>query len=183
MRIIGIAVLVIGILLGIGALGMDVTVPTEFGERVVNFSLMDMRRNLLLVAGVLVVVGVVLVVAGRSRRTAAVGSDENTAVRHRAKKCPYCAEDIQSRAVVCRYCGRELPANDSAAEAEPLRRVPTPMKKAYEAWQRSYSEKDFLAFTKAAKAGLPSLPDGTTAEQLEATFPDIPVDFDAMLDS
>jgi hypothetical protein len=121
MKAIGAILLVVGLLFGIVALNMDTSVATEAQSiggidipsvRVNNLGLMDQRRNYLMVAAVGAVVGVLLVAAG-SMQTAS-----HTAVGE-TRQCPYCAEDVKVEAVICRFCGRDLPDIPESAADEP----------------------------------------------------------------
>lgn len=104
MKKLGWALIILAILGIAAALGMDtsVNIPGSV-QRVNNIGLMRDQQNVLMLFVGLLVVGAIFAVLGR--RSADQSSDSKE-----LRPCPHCAEKIQMRAVVCRYCGRDVPA-------------------------------------------------------------------------
>ena len=39
------------------------------------------------------------------------------------KKCPFCAEDVKTEAIVCRFCGRDFPSDSAETTQKPKNRI------------------------------------------------------------
>ena len=72
--------------------------------RVHNLGLIERRRTHLMFAGGTVLVGTILMGFGSLRRDASDDGEDDL------RACPHCAELVQSEAVYCRHCKRDIPA-------------------------------------------------------------------------
>jgi hypothetical protein len=128
MRKLGIVLMAIGVLWGLVAFNMQTTVVTEgktFGSgqfaiqvpraEVNNIGLLDNRRNHLMLAGLLVVAGVLLYGFGTLSK-APLGETGN-------RKCPYCAELVKAEAIKCRHCNSDIPPLPASQTTHPTDEV------------------------------------------------------------
>lgn len=118
MRIFGWLLVIFSLIPLIAGLGMDTSVATSTGGRIHNIGLMRDQQNALLIGALLLIVGVAFLLATRRRQVAPPTVIES---RSDDKQCPFCAERIKAAAVICRFCGRDLPAADAPAKkSEPI---------------------------------------------------------------
>ncbi len=102
-KIAGWVVLAIGVLIVIFGLFMDVSVTTYGGYRFNNIGLMSQRQNLIIIGGFVAVAGLLF----------AIFSDR---ILTKTRKCPFCAEAINSDAIKCKHCGSDITAQTVAIE-------------------------------------------------------------------
>lgn len=120
MKSLGIFLIVIGSIWAIIAFNMDTSISTGLGSidsnyglptRVNNLGLMAERQNHLILSGLTVVIGILLFGFG------SIANNSSNSIGNKIA-CPFCAEQINVEAKFCRFCQKELPANEDMAVKE-----------------------------------------------------------------
>jgi hypothetical protein len=119
MKKLGIVLLAIGTLLAVIAYNTDTTVSTGIvsGPRIYNMGLMDDRRNNLLIAALLVVVGTIFFAVDNIKKPSKPAQPLGDSMQKvDTRKCPFCAEFVKIEATICRFCQKDLPPISYPAE-------------------------------------------------------------------
>ena len=108
MKIMGWLLLAIGVVTLLFGCAMDTSVASSLGSgRVHNLGLMRQQENIVIVGCLFALLGVLLVLFSKKTTIdSASGLNINNSVR--LKSCPYCAEQIRTEAIICRFCERDI---------------------------------------------------------------------------
>ena len=107
MKLLGLAMMVVGALWALVAFNIDTTVATIGQDRVHNIGKIDQRQSHLLVSGLMIIVGAVFFAFGRLKDSRA-GSPIGRNGASDYKRCPFCSDYVSLEAVICKHCGSSL---------------------------------------------------------------------------
>ncbi|HEY3318285.1 MAG TPA: hypothetical protein VGK50_07685 [Coriobacteriia bacterium] len=140
MRRVGIALLLVGLVWAAVAAAQDATVPTGTGDRVYNLGLMDDRRNQIIIAGIVAVIGTVIAFTAprTDSRDSALGSQGDS---------PGFVEDqVLLEEASLSVLPEPMRERQSGLAQSSIPTPPSNPDDAYRRWTNSGERRDFLAF-------------------------------------